>query len=133
MTAQQLAPGDDGSTDVNAALKHIEHLAGTIGPRGSATAEERAGHDYVRRTLGHLGCATRVESFVGAKSAFPPYALALVLVLGAEAGFWFTPGTFGLVLVAVVGLIAVASLLLEMLGMTNPLRWLLPRGPSQNV
>ncbi len=123
---------DNGSTGAEAALKHIEYLAGTIGPRGSTTAAERAGHDYVRQTLEQLGCATRVESFAAAKSAFRPYVLALGLLLGAEAVFWFAPGTSGLVLIAVVALVAVISLLLQMLGMANPVRWLLPHGRSHN-
>jgi len=82
--------------------------------------------------LEQLGCATRVESFAAAKSAFRPYVLALGLLLGAEAVFWFAPGTSGLVLIAVVALVAVISLLLQMLGMANPVRWLLPHGRSHN-
>ena len=45
-------------TDAEAVLKHVEHLAGAIGPRASSSAGERVGHDYVRKTLEEIGCVT---------------------------------------------------------------------------
>ena len=118
---------------MKATLKQIEHLAQTIGPRASATAAERAGHEYVRQQLELIGCATRVESFDSAKSVYWPYMIALALLLGAEAGSWCVSGASGVAVVAVVSVVALVSLLLEMLGMANPLRWGLPRSRSQNV
>ena len=37
------------------ALRHVEHFANSLGPRGSCTPQEKAAHDYCQATLEELG------------------------------------------------------------------------------
>jgi hypothetical protein len=79
-----------------------------------------------------LGLSPRVQPFTSAVSAWRPYALALALALLAVAiypvGGWVTAVIAAALVVAVL-----VSALLEMDFTPNPLRWLLPKGRSQNV
>lgn len=119
------------------ALKHIEHLSVTLGPRGSATPQERAAHDYVQAQLEALGLAARAEPFRSVTSAYLPFGLGLGLMLLAAALFWLVGGTpnasAGALAAAVLGGLALASALAESAGYDNPLRWFLPAEPSRNV
>ena len=67
----------------DSALKHIEHLSVTIGPRGSATPKEKEGHDYVHKVLSDLGCEPRVEEFLSSPSIYLQFALATGMMLVA--------------------------------------------------
>src|SRR5262245_22260460 len=118
------------------ALHHIEYLSTTIGPRGSTTDKEKAGHTYVQQILAEQGHSTRTESFQSGTSAYLPFILALGVVLLAEAIFYLagsTPnaGMGGLAAFALCAL-ATTSAILEMLTRNNPLRWFLSAEPSQN-
>ncbi len=119
------------------ALQHIEHLSSTIGPRGSTTPAEKAGHDYTHGVLSGLGCQPRSEAFFAPTSTYSPFILGLSLALAAEAIFWLTGRTpnagAGALAAAAFGLIALTSLLLELLPAENPLRWFVPGAPSRNV
>jgi hypothetical protein len=119
------------------ALKHIEHLSLTIGPRGSATPKEKEAHDYVQAILNDLGCNPRVEMFQAATSAYLPFVLGLGVMLAAEALFWLlSPGPnagVGALAAAVLGVLTLLSLVRELGLADNPLRWALPVAPSQNV
>jgi hypothetical protein len=119
------------------ALKHIEHLANAIGPRGSATPKEREGHEYVQQTLAALGGAARLESFPSVASIYVPLGLGLGLILVAEALYWLigsTPnGVVGALAAALLNITATLALVLELLGKDNPLRWFTPMEISQNA
>jgi len=119
------------------ALKHIEHLSVAIGPRGSTTPKEKAGHDYVQNTLNELGCATRVEEFQSSTSAYLPFSLALALMLVAEVIFYTLASSpnaqAGALAALVLGVVVTVSGVMELMLRDNPLRWLLPLGQSQNV
>ena len=119
------------------ALKHVEYLTNTIGPRGSTTPKEKEGHDYVQKVLAELGCATRTETFLSSTSTYLPFVLGLGLVLIAEVVYWFvgrTPNAgVGALAAALISALMLASLVLELWAADNPLRWLLPVAPSQNV
>jgi hypothetical protein len=111
---------------------HVRALADGIGPRGSTTPGEARAADYARSVLESAGLKAAVEPFISARSGWWPVALAAALSLVAEGVFWFgdTSGAW-----IAFGLQAVAFLsgLLELNFVGNPLRWLLPRAPSQNV
>ncbi len=114
------------------ALAHIQHLSVAIGPRGSATAGERAGHDYVKKTLADLGYQPVEEQYLSATSAYPPFIIALGLTLLAWALF-YTRGGVGALAATALGLLVMASVLRELLVKDNPLRWFSAVGNSQNV
>jgi len=119
------------------ALQHIEHLSVTIGPRGSGTGKEKEGHAYVQRVLDKLGAETWVEQYLTRTSTYTPFILGLGLVLLAEVLFWFMGRTAdaqaGALAALALGLAALVSLILELQGLDNPLRWFVPSTPSQNV
>src|SRR3990172_3192929 len=104
------------------ALQHIQHLSVTIGPRGSTTDKERAGHNYVKETLEGLGYAAIEERFVGAFSPYQPFALALGLTLAAW-GLFYTLGPAGALAASALGLALAVSVALELQVKDNPLRW----------
>ncbi|MER3459049.1 MAG: hypothetical protein C4309_10880, partial [Chloroflexota bacterium] len=107
-------------------------LAQGIGPRGSTTPGEAQAADYARRALESAGLQAWVEPFTSARSAWWPAALAAVLSLIAEGIFWFG-GQTGVWVAAGLQALAFVSGLLELNFVPNPLRWVLPKGPSQNV
>ncbi len=114
------------------ALKHIEHLSITIGPRGTATPDERAAQDYVEQTLTGLGYTPQVDSVQVYASAYQPFILALSLMLIAFFMFYYLGGA-GALAATVLAIVATASVFLELLLKDNPLRWFLPVAPSRNV
>lgn len=113
-------------------FEHVRALAEGIGPRGSTTPGEARAADYARRALESAGLKTWMEPFTSARSAWWPSALAAALSLLAEGIFWFS-GAVGALVAAGLQALALVSGLLELNFVTNPLRWVLPKGPSQNV
>lgn len=107
-------------------------LAEDIGPRGSTTSGEAQAAEYARRILEGAGLRVSVEAFTSARSAWWPSALAAALSLVAQAIFWFG-GAAGAWAAAGLQALTVISGLLELNFIANPLRWLLPKGSSQNV
>ena len=90
-------------------LKHVEHFTNTIGPRGSATPEEKKAHEYAKRTLERLGYETHWEEFYAATSVWLPFALALGLMTLADLLFFLT----GLTPNAQMGAVAAAARVLQ--------------------
>jgi hypothetical protein len=121
----------------DSALKHIEHLAVTIGPRGSATPKEKEGHDYVHQVLSGLGLEPRVEEYLASPYIYLQFALAMGAMLIAEVLYWFlapTPNAgVGALAAAVLAIVVTVSVVLQLLGDDNPLRWFTPAERSQNV
>ena len=114
------------------AMEHVCYLAETIGPRGSTTAQEAEAARYAERVLREAGFEPATEHFTSARSNWHPYALFSGLVLVGELLFW-VGGRWGAWAALALTVMAMASVLLEMTFRSNPLRWLLPRGRSQNV
>jgi len=114
------------------AMQHVRYLAETIGPRGSTTEKEAEAARYAGRVLREAGFEPVTEGFTSARSAWYPYALFSGLVLVGELFFWFG-GQGGAPIALVLTVIAMVSVLLELAFRPNPLRWLLPKGHSQNV
>jgi hypothetical protein len=113
-------------------LEHVRVLAEEIGPRGSTTEGERRGCKYCQAVLSGLGLDAKLEPFTGARSIFVPhvfFALAMLIAfllypLAGRASAWIA---------AWLSVVALTSELLELSFVENPLRWLTPKGPSQNV
>lgn len=113
-------------------LAHIRALAVDIGPRGPTTEEERRGAGYCAETFGRLGLAPQVEGFTSATSIFQPHLIAAGAMLLA---FILYPlaGRASAAVAAVLALVALASDLLELSFIDNPLRRIVAKGKSQNV
>jgi hypothetical protein len=113
-------------------MDHVRYLAETIGPRGSTTPQEAEAARYAAQVLRAAGLAPSTEAFRSARSAWYPSALFGGLVLSAIIAFW-VGGRAGAILALAVAVLAIVSILLELSFRPNPLRWLLPKGQSQNV
>jgi hypothetical protein len=113
-------------------MDHIRYLAETIGPRGSTTREEKLAARYVAQVLRDAGMEPVIEPFTSARSAWYPYVLFAGLMLVSDVLF-LVGGRWGAIAASVLGVLSVASVLLELAFRPNPLRRLLPEGESQNV
>lgn len=114
------------------AMEHVRYLAETIGPRGSTREKESEAARYAEGVLRKIGFEPVTEQFSSARSAWYPYALFAGLVLVGEVLFWLG-GQWGAIAALVLTVLSLASVLLELAFRPNPLRWLLPKGRSQNV
>ncbi|MFW9910690.1 MAG: hypothetical protein ACFFEF_19215, partial [Candidatus Thorarchaeota archaeon] len=119
-------------SEIESIKKHVEHLSVVIGPRGSTTPQEKQAAEYAEKIYKDLGLNPLVESFRSAKSAWLPFASASGLILVGEL-LYLIGGYYGLLLAILVSVTALASLVLELLFKSNPYRWILPKGESQNV
>ncbi|MFW9768003.1 MAG: M28 family metallopeptidase [Candidatus Thorarchaeota archaeon] len=119
-------------SEIESIKKHVKHLSVTIGPRGSTTYGEKRSAEYAEQVYRYLGLSPIVEHFRSAKSAWLPFALATALVLVGEILF-LLGGYYGRLLAIIICLFALASLVLELMFKSNPFRWILPKGDSQNV
>ena len=114
------------------AMDHVRYLAEKIGPRGSTTPEEKAAADYVYGQLAGMGLQPTMEGFRSARSAWLPAALFWSIVLGA--GFLsLGAGRIVAIVALILALTGLGSILLELSFRPNLLRWVLPKGQSQNV
>jgi hypothetical protein len=129
---RRIAIADTEPPYASRALEHVRHLAETIGPRGSTSPQEREAAEYARGVLEGMGLSPRVQPFTSAVSAWRPYALAVALTLLAVATYPIGGRVTAVVAAALVGAVLMSALL-EMDFTPNPLRWLLPKGHSQNV
>jgi hypothetical protein len=112
--------------------QHIHHLAGEIGPRGSTRDGERRASAYCARVLTGLGFKPQTEPFVSATSGYLTHLTVGLLMLTA---FIVYPlgGRVSAIVGALIAVLALAFESLELGFRPNPLRWLLPKGDSQNV
>ncbi len=114
------------------AMDHVRYLAETIGPRGSTTPKESEAACYAAQALRETDLEPVTEPFTSARSAWYPYVLFSGLVLVGELLFW-TGERWGVIAALALAVLAIVSVLLELAFRPNPLRWLLPKGHSQNV
>lgn len=119
-------------SNIDSIKKHVHHLSVEIGPRGSTTPEEKRAAEYAEQVYRDIGLIPITEQFTSAKSAWYPFAFATLLVLFAEALFLLfdLPGA---ILASLLTVYVVISLVLELSFNSNPIRWILPKGRSQNV
>lgn len=113
-------------------LEHVRVLTEDIGPRGPTTEGERRAAEYCEKELRDTGLAPEIESFRSARSIFLPHLIASLAMLIAFA-FYPLAGRISAGLAAILSLVALASDLLELSFRDNLLRWIVPKGPSQNV
>lgn len=113
-------------------LTHIRALAEGIGPRGSATEGERKGADYCEAIFKKLGYRPVRETFPSSGSVFKPHLAAAFLMLIANI-LYPLAGRATAWLAAGLSILVVGSEILELSLLGNPLRWILPKKPSQNV
>ncbi len=113
-------------------MRHLHHLAGSIGPRGSTTDDEREASRYVRDRFEELGLESHWERFRAPVSGWRPFALAAMVGL-LSVGLTLWAGRVGAAVAAVLMGVATVSVFLEMYFRPNPLRALVRKGDSQNV
>lgn len=117
---------------IESIMEHLHHLAVEIGPRGSTTPQEAEAADYAEAVYRQLGLDPVRQPIVSARSAWSGYSLGIGLVILAEVPL-LTLGRSGAALALAIAGLAFVSLLLELYFTTNPIRWLLPKGRSQNI
>jgi hypothetical protein len=113
-------------------IQHVRYFAESIGPRGSTTPKELEAAEYSTEVLRQAGLEAVIEPFKGAISSYYPYLLFSSLFLAGELLFW-TAGFWGALAALIIGLIALGSVILELLFRPNPFRWVLPTGTSHNA
>lgn len=113
-------------------IEHVRYLSETIGPRGSTRPAEKVAADYVAQILQETGYQPITETFMSARSSYSPFVIFAGLILAGEILFW-TGTRWGSFIALMLVLFAVGSVLLELTFRSNPFRWLLPKGESQNV
>ncbi len=113
-------------------IDHIQHLSETIGPRGSTRRGEREAARYASQVLRTADLKPEVEAFRSARSAYHPYVLFSGVYLVSELCFLIGGGR-GAVAAILLSLLGLLSILLELSFRSNPFRWLIPKGDSQNV
>jgi hypothetical protein len=114
------------------AMEHIRVLAREIGPRGSTTPEEKKAAEYAAKVLADRGLEPEISPFASARSAWYPFALFSGLMLIALA-FFLVGGRIASLVAPALAAVSVASVLLELAFLPNPLRWILPSAESRNV
>jgi hypothetical protein len=113
-------------------MEHITNLCREIGPRGSTTVDEKRAAEYAARVLGDCGLEPQINPFASARSAWYPFVLFAGLMLVGLL-FFLGGGRIASLVALVLGAVSIASVLLELSFLPNPLRWILPRAESQNV
>lgn len=116
------------------ALEHVRALAGAIGARPSAGPGEAEAAEYCAARYREAGAtAVRLEPFLGSRSTYRPYILALaaglLAVLTIGTGYPAGGGWTGLILSA-LGTLAFWA---EANFLPHWAERLTPRGPSRNV
>jgi hypothetical protein len=114
------------------AIDHVRYLVENIGPRGSTRNGEARAAYYVSQVLLGMGLEPVTEEFVSARSKYWPYALAAGVNLFCVALLEFN-GKIGALAALGLQMFNLVAVILELNGRPNPLRWILPKGHSQNV
>ena len=117
---------------IESIMDHLYHFAVNIGPRGSTTPKEAEAADYAESVYRNLGLNPTRQPIVSARSAWRGYGFGAAIVLVAELPL-LAGGQTGALVAALMALVAFVSLMLELYFTTNPIRWVLPKGHSQNV
>ncbi len=117
---------------VNRWLAHIYALAVEIGPRGPTTEAERQGAEYAQKQFVKMGLTPRWETFKSAKSIFLPHVIGAALMLVAFVVYPLG-GKLTAVLSALISIGVIVNELLELSFQPNLIRWMVPKGESQNV
>jgi hypothetical protein len=116
------------------AVQHIHHLSEVIGGRGSCTPAERQAAEYAAAQMRAEGLRdVRLETYQGAPSTYRPYALAFSAALLGTLLLWLVEGRWAMAVAAVLSALGAWGMLAETDFAANWMRWLLPRGSSENA
>ena len=125
---------DESSFYAKRAMKHVAHLAGTIGARPSTGNGERLAAEYSQRELNSYSLRdVRLERFCSARSTYRPYLLAFGAALLGGAIFRLRPNRKTAILSAIAHGAAAWGFARESTLKTNWTRRVLPAAESQNV
>lgn len=113
-------------------LAHIRALSVEIGPRGPTTQAERLGAEYAKEQFVKMGLTPQWETFKSAKSIFLPHVIGAALMLVAFVVYPLG-GKLTAVLSALISIGVIVNELLELSFQPNLIRWMVPKGESQNV
>lgn len=111
---------------------YLFHLSRKIGPRGSATENEKQAAQYVRAEMVRFGIPFDWQSFYSPLSAWRPFSYILgTAVFAAILAPLFNPFTG--VMAALLLLFSLWLLVRELNLRNTPLRIFMPHGQSQNI
>lgn len=113
-------------------LAHVRALAEEIGPRGPTTPGERRGAEYARSQFERMGLHPHWETFSSARSIFLPHVIGSLFMLLAFA-IYPLGGKVSILLAALLSALVIISELQELSFRNNLIRWMMPKGKSQNV
>lgn len=113
-------------------MRHIRALAVDIGPRGSTTDAERRAADYAAHHFESIGLEACVEHFTSATSSYLFFTVVGALFI---ASFVVYPlaGRVSAAASLILGLTGLGSVCMELMYKRNPIRFIQPKGQSQNV
>jgi hypothetical protein len=124
----------DGTHRPKKALLHIQHLAETIGGRGSCTQAEREAGGYVADQLRAIGVSrVNIQKFQAVKSTYQPFVLAFSTALIGTLLVWIAAGRLVLFLGFLLNLLGAWGMLVETDISPSWMRRLLPKSESLNV
>jgi Peptidase family M28 len=113
-------------------MTHLEYLTTKIGPRGSTTGNESRASQYAFDHLKSLDLDPSLEPFTSPKTGWRQFFYASLL--GTFAIFiGFLGGRAGSLIAGIISLVTTLSVVFELYFRRNILRWLVPKGKSQNV
>jgi len=121
------------SATAETALRHIRHLAETIGPRGSTMPQERQAAEYAHDVLQGLGINARLEPFRSARSTYYPFILAFGAALLGTLLYAIIRQPIAALPAALFNALGAWGMFAELDFSGNWMRRILPTGPSQNV
>ena len=113
-------------------IEHIKHLAVEIGARESTTSQERLAAEYCLQHFQSLGIESEIQEFKSPKTGWRQHSLAAALGLFSVGLSWFG-GKPGLIISTVIMILTTCSVILELYFRSNLLRFIIPKGKSQNV
>lgn len=118
----------------NLAKKHIEYLAGSIGPRPSCQVEEAQAAQYAIEQLRAYGISKVFQQdFLGAPSAYQRYTLAMTLAALCGLLLSLTGSPIAAVAVMLASALGFSGIILESDFRSNWTRGIIRSRPSQNV
>ena len=124
-------PLDGEQSAVAEAMKHIEVLAGDIGPRPATTDAEKRAANYIQATFASQGLDTEVQDFDCPRTYSWAYVLYhfITIACAVLAGVWGGRLVWPAFAVAALNAFTLAMDLETRWGLTS----IMPKGPSQNV
>jgi hypothetical protein len=116
------------------ACHHLEHLAVTIGPRGSCKPGERKAADYVATTFRNMGLhEIQRQDFHGSPTSYGRYGIAFAVAILSQIVAGVLKFNWAYFLAGVGHATSAWAILAESDFRKNWTHWIVPAKPSQNV